>query len=542
MRSLAARFAGSADGWMISGCALIVVLAVALRVAPLRAGLPYSDYIDEGFAMSQVLDHLNTRSIHARWYGYPTLTSYLIASAAELTAPAYRLVHGRALHDDMPRESERYVRLGLSYNLISPPELILIGRAVVVLASLVTVVLAWRLGVLIGGSATGLLAMLLTAVCPALVTRSSNVIVDTTATLFALLALYFGERLRQAWTGGAVPWREVALAGVSAGLALSSKYTIGAVFIAVAVSIALAPAQGARKVQCLTVAGACAVAAALLANPAFILHPEIIRHDMGNTSTLYGVLRSSPGYWGAAISTKELGLPLVIAGLGGGVLMLRARPTRVTALAWLAFASVLLIPLVPRSFQPFRNLLPLVPPLCIAAAVLLTLPSRLALRWNAPVAVQRIMLGATIIVAALCAIWSGREIWERAAHTDTRVAAIEWIQTNTAPGARILALHELAVLPSEWRRASRDVELVPWLDALDMLERERFDYIIGSEMNIAHMTEPEWQPHLARWNERVAKLQTAISFGEVRNPVYPYLWRTNHQRIIIWKVQDPPRE
>ena len=542
MNSLATRVARLPHGWTLVACAAVMVVAVGLRVAPLRAGLPYTDYIDEGYAMSQVMDHLNTQSIHCRWYGYPTVTSYLIASAAELAAPIYRAVHGRGLRGDIPNDAQRYLPLGLDYNLVAPPELIIVGRAVIVIASLLTVVLAWRLGLLIGGRTTGVIAMLLTAVCPALVTRSSNVIVDTMATLFALLALFLAERMRQRFTGAALPWRDVALAGIAAGLALSSKYTVGAVFVAVAVSIALAPAAFSRKLQALAIAGVCAAAAALAANPAFILHPEIIRHDMSQTSTLYGMLRSSPGYLGAAIAAKEVGLPLVSAGLGGLVLMLVARPTRVTAVAWLAFAIVLLIPLVRLNFQPLRNLLPLVPPLCVAAAVLLTLPSHLAFSARAPLALRRVLLSGAIVLAAFCAISSARQIRERAAHTDTRVAIVDWIRANVAPDARLLAIGELAVLPAEWSRTGRQIDIVPWLDALNVLEHERFDYIIGAEMNIAHTTEPEWRPHLERWNAHVAGLEPAVTFGEVPNPVYPYLWRTNHQRIIIWKVERAPDE
>jgi 4-amino-4-deoxy-L-arabinose transferase-like glycosyltransferase len=135
---------------------------------------------------------------------------------------------------------------------------ILAGRAVVALASILAVIVAWRLGVLIGGPATGLIAMLLTAVAPALVVRSSNVIVDSVATLFALLSLYFAERLRRRWSADAqIPWREAAFAAAAtAGLALSSKYTVGAVFSAVAVSIALSPGRFGARARCLAFAAA----------------------------------------------------------------------------------------------------------------------------------------------------------------------------------------------------------------------------------------------------------------------------------------------
>jgi hypothetical protein len=89
-------------------------IAIVFRIAPLRAGLPYSDYIDEGHALRQVLDHLNTRSLAATWYGYPTVTSYLVAAMLEMSRPVYGFTHGRSLADDLPRDEQRYLAAGRS--------------------------------------------------------------------------------------------------------------------------------------------------------------------------------------------------------------------------------------------------------------------------------------------------------------------------------------------------------------------------------------------------------------------------------------------
>ena len=61
---------------------LLIILALIagaahLRFAPVGSVLPYSDYIDEGYVLNPTIDHLNTRSYDCRWYGYPTLPSYL---------------------------------------------------------------------------------------------------------------------------------------------------------------------------------------------------------------------------------------------------------------------------------------------------------------------------------------------------------------------------------------------------------------------------------------------------------------------------------
>ena len=216
--------------------------------------------------------------------------------------------------------------------------------------------------------------------------------------------------------------------------------------------------------------------------------------------------------------------------------MLARRDARATAAAWLAFAIVLLIPLVPLHFQPFRNLLPLVPPLCVAAALLFSLPGQLLTHWTPPRVLRSALMAAALVTATFCAISSARQVAERATHTDTRVSAVDWIRSNTPPDAAILAVEELEVAPAGWQRSGRRVEVVPWLEVLNTIEREPFDYLIGGEMNIREATEPEWPPHLEKWKAHVATLPIAVSFGAVPTPVYPYLWRTNHERIIVWKL------
>ena len=517
----------------------MLVLAAVLRFAPIGAALPYTDYIDEGYALSQVIDHLNTRSFQCRWYGYPTVTSFMVTAAMRAVAPVYRALHGHGFRDDLPRDRDRYLPAGLNYNLISPPELILVGRAVVALVSIGTVVVAGSLGRLLGGTACGLVAMLFTAVAPALVVRSSNIIVDSVATFFVLLSVYFAARLvRNAPSDDNHFWRNAALAGVAAGLAVSSKYTAGAVFAAVLVTIALAPRTTRQKLFAMAITGGAFVFAALCANPSFVQHPQTILSDMRNTTILYKTLHIPPGYWGAAVSSKELGIPLVLAGLGGLAVMLRQRGSRVIAIAWLVFAVVLLAPLLRLSFQPFRNVLPLVPPLCVAAAVLLAAAAPKMLAGRPAFGRLRVV---SILVALGIAFAAGvssiEQIRQRLARVDTRTTAVDWLHARTTSEDSILAIAELVILPAEWKRLKARVTVVPWLKALEALERAHFDYVVGSEMNISHTIEPEWAPHLEAWTRKVSTMPVAVAFGEVRDPVYPYLWRTNDLRVIIWKAE-----
>ena len=518
--------------WLhLLGVTAVLAMAAVLRIAPLRAALPYTAYVDEGYALSQVMDQLNTRSFQCRWYGYPTLTSFATTAAMRAVAPVYRAVHGHSFRDDLPRDRDRYLPLGLNYNLISPSELILVGRTVVAIFSIGTVVIAGLLARLVGGPSCALLAMLFTAVCPALVIRSSNVIVDSVATFFVVLSLYFATRMWQAVGPDASTFvsRYAALAGMAAGLALGSKYTAGAVFAAVAVTTVALPRPFRHKLLLLAAAGVAFASAALCANPSFIQHPEMILRDMRDTSVLYRTLETPRGYWSAALTSKEVGLPLVATAFAGTCAMLWRPSTRMIAISWLVFAVVLFAPLVGLRFQPFRNLLPLIPPLCVAAALLLSL-QRVGLRG-----LRYISSIVALMISLSAGTSSVRQLHDRLARTDSRVLAVNWLSAHTKEADSILAIGELVVLPAEWKRVKARVTVVPWLDALKALEQERFDYLVGSEMNIREAIEPEWASHLQAWQQKVATLPVVAHFGQLPTPVYPYLWRTNDLRVLIWK-------
>src|SRR2546423_1167829 len=147
-------------------------------------------------ARRQAIDLLNRRTFDAGWYGYPSLPAYLTAGALFAEGPIYRRVHGHSFRKDLPMAEQGGPSQRDNYDLISPPELIVAGRFVVAALSIGTVLLAGVIATRLGGKTAGLIAALFTALCPALVAPGSNVIVDTFATFFALLALYFCERMR----------------------------------------------------------------------------------------------------------------------------------------------------------------------------------------------------------------------------------------------------------------------------------------------------------------------------------------------------------
>lgn len=283
-------------------------------------------------------------------------------------------------------------------------------------------------------------------------------IIDTYATFFSLLSLYFCGCMQRALERedyGALKC-SAALAGPAAGLAFASKYTVGVVLAAAALTIITLPTSRSFRAWLVMIAsGGCFLGVALAA-PATLLKPlAVFRAVAAMASGNYTTIVSSPGYFGQAVAHSELGWPLVIAGCVGLALMLRLEVTKSSARRWILFAAILISLFIGKPFQPFRNLLPLVPPFCIAAAIAFAQLFRWAGSWRYH---KLGYIGALLLILAtvssLCES-SLETLRSRVLHRDTRVQAIDWLQNHTGKSDRVLALAELGFLPSEWNRCFR---------------------------------------------------------------------------------------
>lgn len=511
---------------------IVLALAALLRLAPVAFSLPYIDYVDEGYALHQAVDLFNKRTFDPGWYGYPALPAYLTAGALTLEGPLYRRIHGHDFRKDLPRDDPAYASQRDNYDLVAPPELIIAGRLVAAALSIGTVLLAGIIAGRLAGKTAGLIAALLTAVCPALVSRGSNVVVDTFATFFAALALFFSERLRES-----PRQTNAALAGFGAGLAFASKYPAGAVFVAIVAMIWTIPVTRSARGRFTLIATLGLFAGIALGAPATFLKFPAVAHGLAIISSHYRLINSSPGYFGQAVMSSELGWVLAVVGISGIVIMLRRAPTRSTALSWCAFALLLLAPLVGKPFQPFRNLLSLVPLFCIAAAIAFSN----IFDWARQGRQRHLRAGVTIAILGGCvatlAFPSYEAVHRRMTHRDTRIQAIGWLQQYAKGNERVLALRELAILPAEWKKIAAVSTIVPWSEAADLLERQKFDYVVTGELGLRSAPDRDrLSADLTRWKERTAPLPVQVEFGSVVTPVVPYLWRTNDQRILILRA------
>jgi hypothetical protein len=513
----------------------IVILAALVRFGPIASGLPYISYVDEGHILHPASEILKAKHFDSGLYTYPPLTSYLVIAAIKAYSPFYRLFHHHSLRDDLPSDRDFHTELGDNYDLITPPEIIWLGRFVVACLSVGTVIATGALGRLLGGSRAGWLAMLFAALCPALVSRGSIILLDTTAAFFVIATLYCCERMRIAdGANHATRWRWAMCAGIAAGCAFGGKFTAGAVFLAVLATLVVLPLPAKSKAILIAFSSAGLFAGIFCSVPGAILHPSRIAGEISGIAKFYQTIHSEAGYWSASLSNDELGYPLVLSALTGILWMLCRPTTRPVALSWIAFALLFLAAIVSSSFQPFRNILPLVPLLCIAAA--------LAFEWLGQQVIHQERAGAAswilpalILIVASSLGWSTmRHLAARTSHIDSRVKAIDWLRQHATSNDRILGIRELAILPAEWNRVAARRTIVSWFDAAQLLEREQFDYVVTGEFDLRHAPDPgRWTAYYDHWRQQTASLAVQADFGAIATPAVPYFWRTNDERILI---------
>lgn len=509
----------------------LLVFAAFLRLAPIGANLPYISYIDEGHVLHPAIEILKAESFDSSRFTYPPLSSYLTVLAAEIYRPIYRFVHHHAFRRDLPSDADFHTPLGDNYDLITPPEIIVLGRVVMAGLSIATVALAGLLARRLAGPSAGLFALSFAAVVPALVSRGGITILDTTATCFAITALYFCERMRG---NSASAGRYAILAGLAAGLAFGGKYTVGVVFAAVLVTIAtLSPVRS--KLPLVVAAFAGFVVGVFCGVPAAILHPAKILAELHAQAAFYQTIQAEQNYWTALLAASEVGVPLFVAGLAGVVLMVARPELRPAALAWLVFAILLLLVVGWARFQPFRNLLSIVPLLSVSAAIFLEELRQYFVRRNA--ALGSALVSATAIVLSLGMAWMSLSYFRtRVSHVDSRIQAIDWLRQHATKQSTILGIRELAISPTEWKRLSAKVTVVSWFDAADFLARERFDFLVTGNFDLRYAPDPAaWSAYGTRWASLTSSLPDQAKFGAISTPVVPYLWRTNDELVFILK-------
>lgn len=360
-----------------------------------------------------------SRSLNPHFFDWPTLFMYVVSIAYAL-----------------------YFRVGLATGWFpteaaflaeasqQPAPLFRIARGVSAAAGLFTVATVHAIGRHLFDRTTGLVSAFFLA-CAALHARDSHFgVTDVAATWLVTLSFLFTATFARDERP-----RDAIVAGMFAGLAGSTKYNASLILLPAiwAIVHARRPSRVWLLAGCLAAAIAAFVAGtpyALVDRAAFVAALESISsHLRGGHAAMAG-----PG-WIVHLSSSlrfGLGLPMLIAGIGGMVLYVIRD--------WRAGVLFCLFPLTyyaligggQTAFA--RYILPVVPFLCLSAGYLIVETARLLARGSA---LEPALAGVLALAVAAPSAWSAIRSDLLLSQRDTRLLAAEWIHDHYPDGTTI---------------------------------------------------------------------------------------------------------
>ncbi len=301
-----------------------------------------------------------------------------------------------------------------------------IGRAVSSAFGVLAVFMTWRWARESFGTVAGFAAATFVALAPAAVKASAIALPDMAAVALGTASLAYGVRFARE-----PKLRYFVISGFMLGLAAAAKYHVLLYVPALISCPFLTGRNEPGKAKTFAAATAAAVAAFLLACPFAILDAPTFISDVTLMARRPGMVRwlPSPAYTFGTTFPLTLGWPLVAIAVAGIVSLIRRRDrfALVAALAATPFVVAALI----RPLPP-RHLLPLVPPLAIAAAAAAAGAANLKKRIYKTIATVTlaVLFGAALAVDVSHVAWAWRE--------DTRTAAAKWVAAEIPPETAVI--------------------------------------------------------------------------------------------------------
>lgn len=417
-----------------AGLSLAVILAVALavRLAGVRFGLPALYDPDEPLFMLAALKLLRERTLNPGWFGHPGTTT--IYGIAVVEVATYLVGHAAGV---FPTAAAFIRAVYLDPGLVWLP-----ARLMIVGCGVACVGLTYLVGRRAFDVRTGLVAAAVLAINSLHVEWSEIVRTDVHATVFMLLSVL-----------GAIGvvrhgrWRDYLWAGAMVGVACATKWpaaTVAAAMVAAAaVRIAAQPED--RRPQLLRLAGgiAAALAALVLTSPYLLLDYRTVIVDLGGEVAVQhlGATGGTPlenlRWYLAGPLRQAFGYPALVAAAAGAIIAVRR--ARLGWVAIVAPAALFLIMICTQSLVWTRWVVPVLPFIALAVAVAV-IAAVDRLRASLPVA------AAALVTALLAAVVAGPmllalrdQIGER--QLDTRTEASAWLIAHTPRGTPVAVEH-----------------------------------------------------------------------------------------------------
>jgi hypothetical protein len=314
-------------------------------------------------------------------------------------------------------------------------ELVVTARAVVASAGTLTIIVLFSMARRMGGTAIGLLAALFLAVSVLHVRDSHFAMTDVLMTLLSTASLALLLRALDADTSGRIrPSMWFAISGFVGGLATSTKYSAAALVAAVAAAqicwlVRFRSSPWRPQTWIPAIAFLTAFLGGFVAGTPY----AVFDYRTFTTDVVFDLTHLSGGHgvdlgrgWVYHLTTSlpyGIGIPVYLAAIAGIIPMARYYPQH--AFVGGAFAAAFYGSIGSGQTVFFRYVLPLIPVLCLPAAVATTraaawLAARTGFR---SLSVLRVLTLTTAGIALVNCAWFDILL----SRTDSRVLAAEWL-------------------------------------------------------------------------------------------------------------------
>lgn len=397
---------------------LIILLLIAafggfLRFYGLDWGLPWRYHVDENAFINAAnamrkAPHLNY--LNPKWFYHPSLNIYILC----LLAKVYSL-----------------------FGALTLPKVHLLGRLNSAFWGTISVPMLYLLGRRLYGAVTGILAALFLSVVVIHIQMSHFFTPDVTLVFFLMVTMYFSAGIMKTGSTGAYIG-----AGIAAGIGMASKYwapSIVPLLVAHIIRLINLKKLGWEENKKVIISLLMAGLIFFILSPYVILDsgtavPEILwwakkttgdipqlwaYHFEGTRPYLFHLVHNLP--W-------SLGYPLaLLAGAGFIFCLVRHRKEDILLLSWIIINFLLIGSWYIKSI---RYLLPIIPFLCLCAAVLIS-----RIYSFRPLRILGIALGLLAFLWSAAFSLAFIHIY-KVRHSKTQ--ASEWVYENIPPGLKII--------------------------------------------------------------------------------------------------------
>jgi hypothetical protein len=394
--------------------ALILLVALGLRLWGIHQGLPYAYNLDERAHFVPYAVQMTGGKLDPGYFINPPAFTYMIAAWLGV-------LH---IGGDV-------TQLFAS----DPGQVFLDARVLTLLLSLGAVAATFFAGRAFFGRGAGLLAAAIMAVSFLPVFYSRQALNDGPAVLPCALALWASAKILNG--GGR---RAYAAAGASVGLAAAMKYSDGVIVLAVIAAALAAPERDLKRLALsLGIAAGAAILVVVITDPYMLADWHTFLHDLdrqrkfANGDALLGQPERNGWVYYARTMSWALGVvPALAAVIGGALLVVKRRRE-----AWVFGVLIVVYWLYMGSQHRFyvRWMLPLYPALAILAAY-----AALQLRKPVPIAVAA---AALLIPTAIPTIRNATVM----ARTDTRTLTRDWLVAHVPRDSKVVFE---PIAPTEW--------------------------------------------------------------------------------------------